>query len=86
VVLTRMANPRAASIEDLQALFARYAPAVEVYSAATTSEAMDLAVSLAKVDDLICATGSLYLAGEALRWAAARGDREAAATIEGVDH
>ncbi len=86
VVLTRMANPRAASIEDLQALFARLAPSVEVHSAAATAGAMDLALAMAERDDLICATGSLYLAGEALRWAAAHGDREAAATIEGVDH
>lgn len=86
VVLTRMANPRAASIEGLQALFAHYAPHVEVYSSATTAQAMDVALAMAESDDLICATGSLYLAGEALRWAAARGDRGAAATIEGVDH
>jgi dihydrofolate synthase/folylpolyglutamate synthase len=47
---------------------------------------MNFALQLADRDDLICATGSLYLAGEALRWAAAHGDRNAAAEIEGVDH
>ncbi len=86
VVLTRMANPRAADIQELQTLFARYAPQVSVHSAEHTAEALDLALKLAGSDDLVCATGSLYLAGEALRWAAAHGDREAATTIEGVDH
>jgi dihydrofolate synthase/folylpolyglutamate synthase len=47
---------------------------------------MNLALNMARREDLICATGSLYLAGEVLRWAAARGDTVAAANIEGVDH
>jgi dihydrofolate synthase/folylpolyglutamate synthase len=47
---------------------------------------MNLALDLAENNDLICATGSLYLAGEALRWAAVRGDKTAAEEIEGVDH
>jgi len=86
VVLTRMANPRAAAIEQLRALFAQNAPRVQVYSAETSEAAMDIATDLAANDDLICATGSLYLAAEVLRWAAARGDQQAAATIEGIDH
>src|SRR5579864_6336588 len=86
VVLTRVANPRAAAIEDLQAIFALQAPRVQIFSATESGAAMDLALALADRDDLVCATGSLYLAGEALRWAAARGNRDVAATIEGVDH
>lgn len=86
VILTRMANPRAASIEQLQALFAQFAPAVQVYTAETSDAAMDLAVDSAGSADLICATGSLYLAAEVLRWAAARGDRVAQEGIEGLDH
>src|SRR5579883_3157521 len=86
VVLTRMTNPRAASIEQLQELFARYAPHVQIYTARDSAAAMNLALKAAASDDLICATGSLYLAAEALRWAAARGDRTAAATIESIDH
>jgi dihydrofolate synthase/folylpolyglutamate synthase len=81
-----VANPRAATIEDLQAIFAQHAPRVQVYSAAESAAAMDLALDLADPRDLVCATGSLYLAGEVLRWAAARGNKEVAATIEGVDH
>jgi len=86
VVLTRMANPRAAAIEELQALFAQYAPHVRVFTAENSRAAMDLARNLAGSGDLICATGSLYLAGEVLRWAAAHGDEQAATAIEGVDH
>ena len=86
VVLTRMASPRAASIEALQAAFAEHAPNVRIETASDSHQAMDLALDLAEDSDLICATGSLYVAGEVLRWAAARGDEEAASTIEGVDH
>ncbi len=86
VVLTRANNPRATSIVELQALFAEYAPAVHIYTAEESGQALDQAVKLAEHDDLICATGSLYLAGEALRWAAAHGDTTAASEIEGVDH
>jgi len=35
--------------------------------------------------NLVCATGSLYLAGEVLRWAAAHGYEAAAGSIESVD-
>lgn len=87
VVLTRMASPRAASVERMQELFAEYAPDVDVYATEDSRAAMDLALELAEKSDLICATGSLYTAGEVLRWAAARGDEVAAAAmIEGVDH
>ena len=86
VVLTRVANPRAATLEDLQEVFARQAPGVQIYAVEESSTAMDLALDLAHSDDLVCATGSLYLVGEALRWAAAHGNTDIAATIEGVDH
>ncbi len=86
VVLTRMTSPRAAAIEQMGAAFAEHAPHVEIYTAHDSRAAMDLALDLAGSSDLICAAGSLYLAGEVLRWAAARGDEVAAAAIEGVDH
>ncbi len=86
VVLTRMKNPRATSIEQLENLFAEYAPHVAVYREQESDKAMDRALSLAQSDDLICATGSLYLAAEALRWAAKHGNKDVAKTIEGVDH
>ncbi len=86
VILTRMANPRAASIEMMQEVFAEHSPNVTIHHADDSRTAMRLALDLAGSNDLICATGSFYLAGEVLRWAAARGDAVAAAAIEGIDH
>ncbi|HEX9133897.1 MAG TPA: folylpolyglutamate synthase/dihydrofolate synthase family protein [Ktedonobacteraceae bacterium] len=86
VILTRIVNPRAATIESMQEAFAEHAPHVATYTTQDSRAAMNLALDLAGSSDLICATGSLYLAGEVLRWAARRGDRVAAASIEGVDH
>lgn len=86
VILTHMHTPRAASIEVLEATFAEHASQVPLYRAHESDQAMELALDVAEHNDLICATGSLYLAGEVLRWAAARGSRTAAEEIEGVDH
>ena len=86
VILTRMHTPRATSIEALEATFAEHAPHVTFYKASESDDAMKLALDIADRKDLICATGSLYLAGEVLRWAAAQGSKTAAEDIEGVDH
>jgi dihydrofolate synthase / folylpolyglutamate synthase len=87
VILTHMkSSPRAVAIETFQELFQTYAPSVKIFTAEQSEQAMDLALDLADRHDLICATGSLYLAGEALRWAAAHGAATASAEIEGVDH
>ena len=86
IVLTRALNPRSATLERLQELCAQYAPGVKVFTASESRTAMELARSLATPDDLICATGSLYLAAEVLRWAASQGEARVAASIEGVDH
>jgi dihydrofolate synthase/folylpolyglutamate synthase len=86
VILTKMNNPRAAPIETLQALFAEHAPHVEIQVAENTPLAMDLAMDLADKSDLVCATGSIYFAAEALRWAAMHGSTLAASEIEGIDH
>src|SRR5437764_5457649 len=84
VILTRMVHPRAATIENMQEVFAQYAQNVQMYTTQDSRAAMNLALDIAKSNDLICATGSLYLAGEVLRWAAARGDTVAAASIESI--
>ncbi len=86
VILTRMHNPRSASVEQLAMLFAQYASKVAIHMTADSEQAMALALDLAEGSDLICATGSLYLAAEVLRWSAAHGNTDVAATIEGVDH
>ena len=86
VILTSMNSARVVAMETLQELFASHAPRVNVHVANESKLAMELALDLAASDDVICATGSLYLAGEILRWAAAHGDEKSAAEIEGVDH
>lgn len=86
VVLTRALNPRSATLECMQELFTQHAPGVKIYIANESRAAMELAHTLAASGDLICATGSLYLAAEVLRWAASQGEARVAASIEGVDH
>ncbi len=87
VIVTRMySTPRAASIETLQEALATHAPNVRVKTASDTMTALAIALSDASPDDLVCATGSIYFAAEALRWAAEHGSQRAAETIEGVDH
>ena len=85
VILTRVGNPRATPLEELAALFIEHAPHVQVHKVERSAEALDLALDLADREDLVCATGSLYLAGEALRWAATHGEAIATTEIEGVD-
>jgi dihydrofolate synthase / folylpolyglutamate synthase len=86
IILTRALNPRSATLERMQELCAQHAPGVRVFTASESRAAMELARTLAAPDDLICATGSLYLAAEVLRWAASQGEARVAASIEGVDH
>ncbi|MBO0791378.1 MAG: hypothetical protein J2P36_10565, partial [Ktedonobacteraceae bacterium] len=86
VILTSMNSPRVADTTLLAQLFAEHAPHVRVRLSPDTQQAMDLACQRAASQDLICATGSIYFAAEALRWAAAHGDQTAASEIEGVDH
>jgi dihydrofolate synthase/folylpolyglutamate synthase len=86
VVLTKIHNPRTTAIETLETAFVEHAPDVVRYTAPDLDQAMELARDLADSSDLICVTGSVYLAGEALRWAAAHGSATAAAEIGGVDH
>lgn len=86
VILTQANNPRSAKIETLATLFERYAATVDVHRAETLDEAMELAQDISDSSDTICVTGSLYLAAEALRWAAAHGNQQAASEIEGDDH
>ncbi len=73
VILTQADTPRAATLEQMQTLFERYAPHVQISTAIKSDQAMELAHNLVHSDDLICATGSLYLAAEVLRWAASHG-------------
>jgi folylpolyglutamate synthase/dihydropteroate synthase len=59
----------------------------EVYAAPNVTSALAQAVALAGPRDLVCATGSLYLAAEALQWFAAQPDTPPGAIeIAGRDH
>jgi len=71
VILTFVNNPRATPLDELEGLFAEHAPYVQIHKVEGSADALDLALDLAGREDLVCATGSLYLAGEALRWATA---------------
>lgn len=86
IILTRALNPRSATLERMRELCAQHAPGVRVVTADESRSAMELARTLATPGDLVCATGSLYLAAEVLRWAAAQGSARVAASIEGIDH
>ena len=87
IVVTAVEHPRAAAPDGLAALLAEAVPAVAVSVRATSDEALAEALHLAGPRDLVCVAGSLYLAGEALRWFAARPETPPG-TIEiaGVDH
>lgn len=87
VYATAVANPRAASPESIATALAEAAPGLAVTTYADVPAALEAARAGAGPRDLLCVAGSLYLAGEALRWFAARPTPEAA-TIEiaGVDH
>lgn len=65
IVLTRFeGNPRGVAIDDL-VVMARETLTVEWITAATPAEALALALSSSSPEDLICATGSFFLAAEA---------------------
>jgi len=64
IVLAQQANPRAATTETLQKL-AAVEGVVEVHTAKSVTEAINIAKEITPADDLICITGSLYLVGDA---------------------
>jgi dihydrofolate synthase/folylpolyglutamate synthase len=86
IILAKIQNARAASVEVLAEVIERVLPEMPVYRLETTQEAMEKALELAGGEDLICVSGSLYFAAEALRWAAEQGAQGAAADIASVDH
>jgi dihydrofolate synthase / folylpolyglutamate synthase len=87
VVTTAVAHPRAAPPERLSALLQEHAPGVALTTTPASNDAMAEALRLAQPGDLVCVAGSLYLAGEALRWCATRPEVPAGAIeIAGVDH
>jgi dihydrofolate synthase/folylpolyglutamate synthase len=67
VLAARSRHPRALPAEDLALEFRRLRKEVRVTE--SVAGALDEAVKLAGKDGLVCATGSLFVAGEALEWA-----------------
>lgn len=63
IVATAVDYPRAMPPEELAHLARAYTSA-NVTSASTPAEALEAALHLARPTDLVCVTGSLYLAGE----------------------
>ena len=87
VYTTAAAIPRAASPQQLATIIAEAAPTLDVIPAIGTAQALAAALADAGPRDLVCVAGSVYLAGEALRWFATRPTDEARAIeIAGVDH
>ena len=68
VIFTRYSdNPRGVPAEELLRLSARLAPNTPSETAPTPAEALSAAARLAHPDDLICITGSFFLAAELRR-------------------
>ena len=67
VIATRSRHPRALATSILASEFIRRG--CEVDTTDSVAEALCRAVQLAQNDDFVCATGSLFIVGEALEWA-----------------
>ena len=88
VIATPYASARAASPESLvETLRAQDSSTLSIATATSSASALADAMTAAGPHDLVCVTGSLYLAGEALRWFAGRpAPTPTPIEIAGVDH
>lgn len=87
VITTAYASARAASPKSLAETLRAQDPMLSVITATSSASALTDAMAAAGPNDLVCVTGSLYLAGEALRWFAGRPTPTATPIeIAGVDH
>lgn len=66
VIVTRPNSPRAGDWEKLAFYARRFTPHVQAVR--NISQALQIALSLAGPEDLICATGSLYMIADARKW------------------
>ena len=64
VILTKSRHMRAAEPTDIAGAFTR--PDIIVETTGSVKEALDRAREIASEEDLICATGSLFVVGEAI--------------------
>jgi len=67
IVATRAAHPRAVSAAALAGVCRNYV--CDVRTAPSVACALDLATELAGANGFVCASGSLFVVGEALKWA-----------------
>jgi len=65
VIVTRVDNPRSASVQEIREAARRVA--VEISTTDSVAEALDKAARLAGPDGLVVVTGSIYIVGEAMR-------------------
>jgi dihydrofolate synthase/folylpolyglutamate synthase len=88
VIVTASKSTRAMPPERIAAALGEAAPHLPLCIEGTVDAALAAALAAARPEDLVCVTGSLYLAGEALRWFAANDGaaRYAPGEIAGVDH
>ncbi|HEY7343497.1 MAG TPA: folylpolyglutamate synthase/dihydrofolate synthase family protein [Ktedonobacterales bacterium] len=87
VYTTAAAIARAARPEQLATVIREAASALDIRPVEHTAQALTDALGDAGPRDLVCVAGSVYLAGEALRWFATRPTAEARAIeIAGIDH
>jgi dihydrofolate synthase/folylpolyglutamate synthase len=87
VIATAVTSPRAADPAAIAALIRRHAPQASVTTSQASGDALDEALRRATPRDLVCVAGSLYLAGEALRWLAAHPTpAQAHIEVAGHDH
>ncbi len=86
-IATTVASPRALPAAAISEALQKAAPELETRVYARSAAALAEALHEAGPSDLICVTGSVYFAGEALRWLAGRPEVTAGAIeIAGVDH
>jgi dihydrofolate synthase/folylpolyglutamate synthase len=65
LILTKLDNPRAATIEMLQAVVPEKFDSARVHCSFSANEAVRIARQVTPANGLICVTGSLYLVGAA---------------------
>ncbi len=63
LILTRLDNPRAASVEMLMAVVPEDFDKGRIHQASSVAEALQLADEVTPANGLVCVTGSLYLVG-----------------------
>jgi dihydrofolate synthase/folylpolyglutamate synthase len=86
-IATTVASPRAQPAAVIAEALRKAAPALETRAYAGSAAALAEALREAGPRDLICVAGSVYFAGEALRWLAERPEvAPGAIEIAGVDH